>query len=147
MFKNSTISRRLTYGFSAVIIIMLVIALLAIFRLNNIGTSVEYLTTNSYIVDTCVNDIKDGVNIYARSMRNLIIYVLAQDNQRDFDQIKNARAEVAEAYEKLDPLVNREDKEELDIYNNLLRIRQEYLNSQNTFLAYLNNDERGNHLG
>lgn len=133
MFKNSTISRRLTYGFSAVIIIMLVIALLAIFRLNNIGTSVEYLTTNSYIVDTCVNDIKDGVNIYARSMRNLIIYVLAQDNQRDFDQIKNARAEVAEAYEKLDPLVNREDKEELDIYNNLLRIRQEYLNSQNTF--------------
>lgn len=149
MFKNSTISRRLTYGFSAVIIIMLVIALLAIFRLNNIGTSVEYLTTNSYIVDTCVNDIKDGVNIYARSMRNLIIYVLAQDNQRDFDQIKNARAEVAEAYEKLDPLVNREDKEELDIYNNLLRIRQEYLNSQNTFLAYLNNDERDkaeNHL-
>ena len=73
MFKNSTISRRLTYGFSAVIIIMLVIALLAIFRLNNIGTSVEYLTTNSYIVDTCVNDIKDGVNIYARSMRNLIM--------------------------------------------------------------------------
>lgn len=74
MFKNSTISRRLIYGFSAVIIIMIIVATIAINRLVDIGKDVDYLTTNSYIVDTTINGIMDNVNIYARAMRNLIIY-------------------------------------------------------------------------
>ncbi|MDX9870648.1 MAG: hypothetical protein RBS92_07975, partial [Candidatus Cloacimonadales bacterium] len=116
MFKNSTITKRLIYGFSAVIIIMIIIALLAITRLINIGNQVTYLTTNSYIVDTTINGIMDNVNIYARAMRNLIIFKLEADNQRDRDLISSSRSEIAKLFETLDPLVNRADPTEVEIY-------------------------------
>jgi len=128
---------------------MIIIALLAITRLINIGNQVTYLTTNSYIVDTTINGIMDNVNIYARAMRNLIIFKLEADNQRDRDLISSSRSEIAKLFETLDPLVNRADPNEVEIYNTLLSTREEYVKHQNIFLDYLKNNNKEaaeNHL-
>ncbi|MBP7564332.1 MAG: MCP four helix bundle domain-containing protein, partial [Candidatus Cloacimonetes bacterium] len=105
MFKNSTISKRLAYEFSAIIIIMLLIALLSIIRLTGIGKETDKLINQNFAKVKYSNAIVDAINTCARSMRNLILYNEADENQRDMKRIEESRAVIKEMVENINPLV------------------------------------------
>ncbi|HPM01804.1 MAG TPA: methyl-accepting chemotaxis protein [Candidatus Cloacimonadota bacterium] len=142
MFKNSTISKRLAYGFSAIIIIMLLIALLSIIRLTGIGKETDKLINQNFAKVKYSNAIVDAINTYARSMRNLILYNEADENQRDMKRIEESRAVIKEMAENINPLVDEKNSEETALYKEYLQKREDYIVVLDNFTKYINQNDK-----
>jgi methyl-accepting chemotaxis protein len=145
--KNFKLGTKLAAGFAIILVLLLIIAAVAIDRLNTINQGVEKIVQESNVKVAMANKMIGSINVVARAIRNIVLLkdenLRAAENQR----IQDARAAYAQADETITKLItSNEGKELLDT---VLQSKEEVkplINKILTLAAENNADEATNVL-
>ncbi len=99
--NNLKIGARLALGFGVVILAGLAVAICGRIALSDIGAEVKLLSQDRIVKVDQARDIKDSLNVIARSVRNIIIFKDDQQIQAEIRTIAQARTQIAELAGKL----------------------------------------------
>jgi len=112
MFKNMKIGVRLGLGFGLVLVLLAVIAFIGITRLSSINDSINDMVNDKYPKIVWANNINDGINQIARSMRNILLMEDKAKIDKELEVIQESRKEIKETLAKLDEKIKSEKGKE-----------------------------------
>jgi methyl-accepting chemotaxis protein len=106
-FSNKKLSAKLTIGFSTVLVLLIIMAVLSLNRLSKINSEMNRIVTDDYRKVTISNDVIDQVNIIAVAIRNIAISRDQAFIQKEKERIDAARSRYAKGMEELRKTVKR----------------------------------------
>jgi methyl-accepting chemotaxis protein len=139
LLKNCRIGMRLGLGFGLVLLLMTGIAGLGVANLNQVAERVDELVSQRFPRTVWANNIIDGVNTTARSMRDALLVSSQADQQVELDRIVDARKGIAKNLEKLRQAVDSQDEKEA--LGRLMEVRERYLDVQERFLRMIRENQ------
>ena len=113
--KNMKLGTKLAGGFTVILLLMVIIAIIGISRLSSLNNDIETIVNESNAKVDLANDMINNINIIARSVRNIAM-LNGRDNQlRDSEikRIEDVRVKYREADEKIGKLVKSDQGKEL----------------------------------
>ncbi len=113
MFKNMTIKMRLMAGFGVLTVLTLIISLVSVFSLYSIKSDVDSLVNDRWPESVAANNVVDGINIVAMSLRNAILSLDSVQTLKELDRIEKIRTEVTDNLEKLNKIADTEKQKEM----------------------------------
>ena len=109
MFGNMKIGLRLGLGFGTVVFFLLAVAFVGVTRLSSLNDSVHVLVSDRYPKTVLANNVIDGINQIARSMRNTLIMSEPEKVRNELETIQKARGMIKENLDKLEAGIKSED--------------------------------------
>ncbi|MDQ5985022.1 MAG: hypothetical protein CSYNP_00726 [Syntrophus sp. SKADARSKE-3] len=111
LLKNAKLGTKMYLGFSAILILMVIIAAIGINRLGYMNNEIETIVKDSNVKLELANDMIDQINIIARAIRNIALLAGKNDKLQDEEikRIEAARVKYREADEKIGRLVKSEE--------------------------------------
>ncbi len=91
MFKNMKIGTRLGLGFGLVLLLLSVIAFVGITRLSAVQDNFDVVVNENNVKIKAISNMRDSLNISARSVRNMIILDNTEDKNSEYQRILEAR--------------------------------------------------------
>jgi methyl-accepting chemotaxis protein len=140
VFKNMKIGTRLVLGFGMLIMLMLVIAFTGVTRLASIDKQLDIIVHDRYPKTVWANNIIDGVNRIARSMRNIIIMDDKNSVIKEIEGIRESRKSIGENIDKLEKTIKSEKGKE--IIKAVKDLRSAYINEQESFMKLIENGKK-----
>ncbi len=140
MFKNRNIKFRLAIGYGIVIIIMILITSISFVNFQNLKKQNDVLIQEYFRKTLETNNIIDNLNIVARSVRNLYIYNIAKENDRDFDRIAEARKKAGTSIKYLPENVKTD--EEKALLDKMIIDRTEYVKNLDIYLNLIKENNK-----
>lgn len=111
--NNLKLGTKLAGGFSVVLMLSVVIALIGVTRLNFVKGILENIVDDKNIKVKLANDMVDGLNVIARAVRNIALLDDTASMQKEKERIDAARKVFGEAYEKLIKMVASDKGKEI----------------------------------
>jgi len=105
MFKNLKIGLRLGIGFGLVLLLLIIISGIAYMRVGQIDATIDDIVEDKFPKVVIANEIIDGINLTARTLRNMALVKSPEDVAKELDRTLAARKKVGEDFEKLDKLM------------------------------------------
>ncbi len=87
MFKNMKIGTRLGLGFGLVLLLLSVIAFVGITRLSAVQDNFDVVVNENNVKIKAISNMRDSLNISARSVRNMIILDNTEDKNSEYQRI------------------------------------------------------------
>ncbi|MCL5063361.1 MAG: methyl-accepting chemotaxis protein [Nitrospirae bacterium] len=140
VFKNMKIGTRLVLGFGMLIMLMLVIAFTGVTRLASIDKQLDVIVHDRYPKTVWANNIIDGVNRIARSMRNILIMDDKNSVIKEIEGIRESRKNIGENVDKLERTIKSEKGKE--IMKAVKDLRSAYINEQEGFMKLIENGKK-----
>ncbi|MGV8058110.1 MAG: methyl-accepting chemotaxis protein [Smithellaceae bacterium] len=107
MFGDMKLGKKLAYGFGTVLILLLIIAVLGIYRMTVIHNDLNHIVTDRYRKVIVANDIIDQANIIAVALRNIAISKDQSFIQKEKERIGTARMQYTKGMDELRATVVR----------------------------------------
>lgn len=108
MIKNMKIGTRLAGGFAIIVVLLLIVAGMAIVRIDAIGDSVDLLVGDNIPKVEKANLITDDVNLVARSLRNMLLLERRDEMLAENQRIDEGSARISDTLEELAKVVRSE---------------------------------------
>ncbi|WP_053844101.1 methyl-accepting chemotaxis protein [Paracidovorax avenae] len=124
IFRDMKLGTMLGAGFSALILLGLLLASVGKLQLGAVSEDVDLLTSDRIGKVTQVQELKDNVNLVARSVRNIALLENAQQMEAERQRIDKATARNSEIFEKLGTTIHSQRGREL--LQQLLQARTPY---------------------
>ncbi|MDD2900943.1 MAG: methyl-accepting chemotaxis protein [Syntrophales bacterium] len=105
MFKNMKLGTKLGMGFGVMLILLGIVAYLGVNRLSLVAGHLNDIVTNKNPKMEWANDLINGINVIARSVRNMALSNDLELNKQDKGRIDSSRGKFAAAYGKLEKTV------------------------------------------
>ncbi len=135
LLSNLRIGRRIGLAFLLTLLLMLVVAVFSASRLVLVNASLRTVTQDYYAKVRLIAKIDGEINKQARYMRNALIMQPGPERDREVQSIAQSRTVVREGFDKLAPLVRREDgRQQLA---QVLAARADYVKGLDAFLAHM----------
>ncbi|AVS86828.1 methyl-accepting chemotaxis protein, partial [Paracidovorax avenae] len=142
IFRNMKLGTMLGTGFSILILLGLVLASVGRLQLGAVSEDVDLLTSDRIGKVTQVQELKDNVNLVARSVRNIALLENTQQMETEKQRIDQATARNSEILEKLKSAIQSQRGREL--LQQLLQARAPYTDAVNKAVGLgLKNDMAG----
>ncbi|NLO80734.1 MAG: HAMP domain-containing protein, partial [Xanthomonadaceae bacterium] len=106
MFRNMRIGLRLTAGFAAVLLLLIVIGLVGIQQLNRVNGETAEIFHDRWPKTVQANEIIDNLNVISRALRNALLTDDASFRQAEWQRISDARKLIGERVEQLEKTSN-----------------------------------------
>jgi methyl-accepting chemotaxis protein len=132
MFGNMKIGLRLGLGFGVVVFLLVAIAIIGVTRLSNLNDNVQLLVKDRYPKTVLANNVIDGINQIARSMRNTLIMSDPVKIKKELETIQKSRTSIKENLDKLEAAITSEEGKAL--VKSVLDARIVYVGGQDKFL-------------
>ncbi|KAF0180696.1 MAG: methyl-accepting chemotaxis protein [Nitrospirae bacterium] len=113
MFKNLSIKTRLVAGFGVVLVLAVLISAVSIVFIRGLGVEVDRIVHYHLPKVEMGDEIKDNVNVIARSVRNAIITEDPQTAQRELDRITEASKKAVDIIDKLEKSITSDKGKQL----------------------------------
>ncbi|WP_035226734.1 MCP four helix bundle domain-containing protein, partial [Paracidovorax oryzae] len=124
IFRDMKLGTMLGAGFSTLILLGLVLASVGKLQLGAVSEDVDLLTSDRIGKVTQVQELKDNVNLVARSVRNIALLENPQQMEAEKQRIDKATARNSEIFEKLGTTIQSQRGRE--ILQQLLQARAPY---------------------
>ncbi len=124
IFRDMKLGTMLGAGFSTLILLGLVLASVGKLQLGAVSEDVDLLTSDRIGKVTQVQELKDNVNLVARSVRNIALLENPQQMEAEKQRIDKATARNSEIFEKLGTTIHSQRGRE--ILQQLLQARAPY---------------------
>ena len=132
---NLKVGVRLAVGFSAVLLLLLVVVGISMTRLGAMHTESDLTINNRYPKVVAISVIKDSLNDIARKMRNTLIMSDRDEIAHELKDIVEDKKVIAEKLDYLDKHISVPKGREL--FNLVVSARATYLFSQEEFLKLI----------
>jgi methyl-accepting chemotaxis protein len=129
--SNLRIGQRLGAAFGISVVLLAIVAALAIGAIRSINGALHVVTGQNYVRMQLVQDIDDAVNKQARFVRNVLIFDDQEKRIAEIDRAAKERVNVAQAFDKLVPMVTSADG--LALLATLQKERADYLQASAEF--------------
>ena len=113
MFKNLKIGVRLIGGFSLVLILMAIVALIAVLRLGDLNDEVTNLVDDKYPKTILAIDVIRAMNNIAQINRNTLLITDEAELQKQRERRDQHRKDITESLDKLDKMITSEEGKKL----------------------------------
>src|SRR5512135_1252969 len=113
MFKNMKIGARLALGFSMVLVLLIVVALIGIARLSELNRETELIVKDRYPKTILANTVIGEINKIARAMRNTVILSDPEQAKKELVRIEEARKVILESLGKLEKTITSDKGKEM----------------------------------
>ncbi|MDP2143822.1 MAG: MCP four helix bundle domain-containing protein, partial [Gallionella sp.] len=133
---SMTVAKRLGLGFGAVITLMIVIAVLAITSMRSADMGIETIVQKEFPKTVWANNMIDGINNIARSMRNALLETAPEKIRLEMERIEKERSIIKENLEKLKESIKSEKG--LAALKVVEDARGAYVGSQDEFIKLMN---------
>ena len=104
--EKLTVGARLALGFGATTALGVLLAGLATWQMRSLSTALEQVAQDRIPKITLATQIKDDLNLTARSARNIVISAEPEFRQAELQRIAKAREGVVERMARLDRIIN-----------------------------------------
>ena len=139
--NNLTFNRRLTLGFAAIVIMLVVVAIVALISTQNTKNEMRSLTDDHLPHLVKSQHILNEVNTIARALRNMQIIGLAtaddkSNSEQEWARVLEARSKITELLQQLETTSKEIDDQ--DALNEIVKIREKsgaFIEAQNKFKA------------
>jgi len=138
--SNLKVGVRLGFGFTIIIILMLVLGANSIRTMNRLDTMVHDLTEDKYPKTVMLNEMKGNINVIARALRNMIISDDKELIKAEAQRIEVARTAIGKSLDELTKVVRSDAGKTL--LKELVDARTAYISSQKTILGLIEANER-----
>ena len=100
-FKDMKISSRLVLGFGILTLLIALMGGISVVKSNHVGQAFDAVVNDRYAKIAALNNIKEGLNQVARSLRNAVIMSSPADIQQQLKNAEEARKGIAEHWDML----------------------------------------------
>jgi methyl-accepting chemotaxis protein len=132
---NMKVGTRLGLGFGAVIALMIVIAILGINNMRNVQGNLADIVNDKFPKTVWANNMVDGINTIARSMRNALLESDKAKIQKELDRIEEQRAVIKENLAKLQDKIHSDEGKA--VLATVIESRNAYVGAQDKFLQLI----------
>ncbi|AMP01504.1 methyl-accepting chemotaxis (MCP) signaling domain protein [Collimonas arenae] len=139
--RNLKIGQKLFLSFSAVIILLLLLATLAYIRIGGLINDINLTNMDRYPKTVLAHTIKDELNETARSLRNLLLMTDADSRDKEFSGIEKNSKVITESIDRLDKTITTPRGREL--LKELTENRQKFIATRTTFLKLVKEGKNG----
>lgn len=101
MFRNMKLWIRLSMGFLLVLMLLATVSVISVSRMGQLDARIGELVKDRFPKTVWANEMIDGVNMIALSMRNMIIVQSAEERQIQVRRVEDARAGIMANLEHL----------------------------------------------
>jgi methyl-accepting chemotaxis protein len=113
MFNNMKVATRLTAGFGAVLLLLVIVSLFGVAGTKKLDSMVTSITEDKYPKVVTLYDIAEQVNVVARALRNINLAKDAETAKKEMERIVKAGEAVTKNIEQLDKTVKSEEGKKL----------------------------------
>lgn len=131
--NSMTVKARLAVGFGSMMLLLVLIAGLSIYRMNDLLGSIDNMVNDKFPKTVWANNVIDNINVIARAMRNTLIVKDKDTVEKELGRIRVARGVIKDNLDKLDALVKSEEGRAL--FKNILDAQTPYLEAQEHFIS------------
>ena len=135
MLKNLRIGVKLGVAFAVVLAILVVVSSLSIARLASLNDEVADMVKDKFPKTVASNNINEGINQIARSMRNTLLLKDEKVIRQEIDTIGESRKSILENLDKLDKSIKSDEGKAH--MKEVQTARGEYVVTQDKFLELL----------
>jgi len=139
-FNNLSIAKRLTFGFSALVLMLVAMGGLSLWQVRGIEANVHTVTDDLMPKQRHLVDIELEVNEIARAMRNQMIMDKPEDLKAQRDVINESRKTILGHIEALDSSIASPEGKQL--LGKMLAARETFVASQERFFQALDRADR-----
>ena len=136
MFKNMKVGLRLGLGFGITLIFLTAVTAISYVNFRSLNGQVSYLVKNLFPKTVWANNVNEGINQIARSMRNTLLMTDAGQIQGEFKVIEASRGKMKENLEKLQASITSEKGKEL--LRVVMSLQARFVNETENFLKLIN---------
>ncbi len=140
MLNNTKIGKRLALGFTFAILITVLLSAIAIISFLDSKSKVISLTTVDLKKTTEANIMIDAINVQSRSMRNLILFNEAEENDRDMKRIEDSRESIKSSITYLEENIKSEEGKKL--FSKVLSAREIFYGDTEKFLTFIKQSKK-----
>ena len=137
--KDLKISTRLALGFGLMALLIVLSGAMTLLRIASVQESFEVVVRDRYQAVAQLNDIKNDVNVIARSLRNLVILDQPDQMRAQVAEVMAARKHVAESLDRLDKATRAPDARAL--LADVVKARERFVDLQTRFLDRIRVDD------
>ena len=101
MFKNLTVGARLGWTFAALVTTAMILAAIGRLSLGSVAEKVDQLANDRMVKIVQLSEMKDQINVVARSLRNMVLVREPAELQSEKKRIEAANTKVDEQLQKL----------------------------------------------
>jgi len=138
---NLKIGTRLGLAFAAVLLCMIVVGSFAVYKIKSFDDDVNVLAQDKYPKVVVLYQIKDQLNVVARSQRNAILEEKPEAVAAEIKRVEDARDAIGRDFDQLEKLVKNETGKAM--LKEVVDRRADYVKDYTTVLQLLKNNERG----
>jgi methyl-accepting chemotaxis protein len=142
--RHFRIGQRLTLGFGLVIALLMLLAGLAILRINSLNSEIGAMVNETYPRTVIANAMKADLNEVSRSMLSILVMSDADQIKGELGNIEKVMKRNEDNLAKLRTSVT--DNEGLAHIKDIVEIRNRSLKSQASFVEMINDDQRDDAL-
>jgi len=140
--RNIRIGQRLMIGFGLVITLLMLLAGLAILRINSLNSEIGAMVGETYPRTVIANKMKADLNEVSRSMLSILV-------MSDADQMKGELANIDKVMKRNDgnlALLQKSvsDEDGVALIKTIVDLRNRSIKHQATFVEFINTDEKDN---
>lgn len=107
--SNMKIGARLGLAFTVIMFLMILVGGLAIVRIGQLNNDIDKTVNDKYPKVIMLGDIKNHLNINARSLRNMILVDTPEEAKAEAKKVTDARDAISKLFEELQKVVKTDD--------------------------------------
>jgi methyl-accepting chemotaxis protein len=134
------VGTKLALGFSAVILMLIIVAVLGITNMRSMQTELDDIVHDKFPKTIWANNMVDGINVIARAMRNTLLVSDKESAAKELARVEEARAKIKENLEKLQDKIKSEAGKA--VLAQVVDARSKYVDSQNKFIQMIKDGKR-----
>ena len=135
MLSNLKIGHRLAIGFALTLALLIIISTISVHRISALGSEVDVLTNRRFPVTVQANNVIDGLNVVARSLRNMLLVKDAGEIKKELDKVQERRKIVVDNLGKMEKGIHSDKGKEL--LKKVASDRTSYAEATDRFLDYI----------
>jgi methyl-accepting chemotaxis protein len=108
VFKNFKIGVRLYFGFSLVLALMVIVAVVGSLRMGDLDREINDMVKDKFAKTVWANEIIDGMHVIGRAARNMILTADKNIEKEQLDTIRSTQAKNKDRFEKLEKTIHAE---------------------------------------
>lgn len=126
------VSTRLEIGYGGVLLLLLIIAGVSIYSMNDLVSRIDNLVNDKFPKTVWANNVIHNVNIIARAMRNTLLVKDKNTIDKELSRIQDARKTIKENLDKLDKTIASPQGKAL--FKTVAEARTAYIDTQDHFI-------------
>ncbi len=137
---NIKIGRRLTIGFTLLLILILVSGVISLINLAKFNNNITRIVSEDYPVTVSANNIVDGFNQIIATQQYILLAADTSGAKHQISHIIDLRKQITDEYDSMSSALT--DPDSLDALKDLVAVRQDFIASNERFEAAILKDDK-----